>query len=89
MIHTVVLDWPAELLSLNDRDSHWKRGKLTKAWRQHTHAKFADLAAENRPFARARIVVHYRFADNRRRDVGNLQLTSKAITDGVVVMNRL
>lgn len=83
MRHTVTLGWPAELLNLNDRHHHHKRAKLTAAWRQHAHARFADLAAEHGPLGRVRIVVYYRFADNRRRDVGNLQLTTKAICDGI------
>lgn len=84
MRHTVILGWPAELMNLNDRDHYQKKGRLTKAWRQHAHRMFADLAADNEPFARARVVVYYRFPDNRRRDVGNLRPTSKAIVDGIV-----
>lgn len=33
---------------------------------------------------RARIEIWYRFPDNRRREVANLQPTSKAIVDGLV-----
>lgn len=84
MIHTVILDWPAELISLNDRHHHMKRAALTKAWRHHTHAKFADLARKHGTIERARIVVTYRFPTDRRRDVGNLQITTKAICDGIV-----
>lgn len=80
---TIPLDWPAELLSANDRYHHMKVAKIVKAWRTHAYTKAVQLELEM-TYMRARIVVHYRFPTNHRREVSNLQPTSKAIVDGLV-----
>lgn len=83
MSTTIALGWPAELISANDRHHHQQRARLVKAWRWHAYQKAADLEIDE-PYLRARVIVHYRFKDNRRREVSNLQPTSKAILDGLV-----
>lgn len=84
------VDWQKARLSLNDRFATVRmRGgkqvqpekvKRTKWWR----AQAARAARGVAQVDWARIVVSYRFPDNTRRDVGNLQPTSKAIVDGLV-----
>lgn len=79
----ILLEPPAAFINSNHRDHHQTRAKLTKKWR--TAAMEAVLAADDVPCAdRVHITIHYRFPDNRRREVGNLQPTSKALVDGIV-----
>lgn len=83
MTTTITLEPPAAFINLNDRMHHMVKAKLTKAWREAT---YHEIRANVRPdhYTRARITVAYRFPTNRRREVGNLQPTSKAIVDGLV-----
>ncbi|MCW2785213.1 MAG: hypothetical protein JWP74_1730 [Marmoricola sp.] len=74
---------PAKFINANDR-KHWRtEAKTTKTWREAaaTECKRANLPAFDVP---VRIVIAYRFPDNRRRETSNLQPTSKAICDGIV-----
>jgi hypothetical protein len=83
MTTTLTIVPPCAFINMNDRPHHHAKAKLTKAWREAAH--IAAVAVSNRDrYQRAHIVVAYRFPDNRRREVGNLQPTSKAIVDGIV-----
>ena len=73
---------PAGFMNANHRH-HWSRkGRDTKAWRTAAwaHARSENLAPRDR---RARVIVVFHHADRRRRDVGNLAPTAKAIVDGL------
>lgn len=74
--------WKANHLSMNQRLSHHPRNDRTQYWRQHVRA----LAKNQRvgKVGRARVEVWFRFPVNQRREVANLQPTSKAIVDGLV-----
>jgi hypothetical protein len=85
---TITLNPPAPFINLNDRMHHMVKAKLTKAWREAARVAI-DAGFHPDHYTRARIVVAYRFPDNRRREVGNLQPTSKAIVDGLVDANLL
>lgn len=80
---TFTLTPPADFINANDRPHYHAKAKLTKAWRQ---AACVAVRAGFHPyrFELARVVVYYRFPNNRRREVSNLQPTSKAIVDGLV-----
>lgn len=83
MTTTITLEPPAAFINLNDRMHHMVKAKLTKAWRQAAcGAIMSGFHSDH--YTRARITVAYRFPTNRRREVGNLQPTSKAIVDGLV-----
>jgi crossover junction endodeoxyribonuclease RusA len=85
---TFTLVPPAAFINLNDRLHHHVKARLTKAWREA--ARDAILTGFHPDhYTRARIVVAYRFPNNRRREVANLQPTSKAIVDGLVDANLL
>lgn len=75
-------DWQAVRISANDRLHRQAEAKLSKQWRRMA----ADVAStwSGGPLPWARIVVWYRFPDNIRREVANLQPTTKAIVDGLV-----
>lgn len=97
---TFTITPPADFINANDRPHHHAKAKLTKAWREQAalsvpklrpivrpglHGALAVLAGfEPNTFARAHVIVSYRFPNNRRREVSNLQPTSKAIVDGLV-----
>ena len=73
---------PAGFMNANHRP-HWAaRARDTKAWREAAWAcaRIEDLAPRDR---RARVIVVFHHADRRRRDVGNLAPTAKAIVDGL------
>jgi Holliday junction resolvase RusA-like endonuclease len=74
---------PADFINANQRLHHHAKAKLTKAWREAAwlNAKYAE---DYRQYDRAHVVIGYRFPTNHRRDVQNLQPTSKAICDGLV-----
>ena len=76
-------EWADARISANDRRHRQGNAKRTKLWR-----KAGKLAASHAwqgvPLEWARLVVLYRFPDNRRRETSNLQPTSKAIVDGLV-----
>lgn len=74
---------PADFINANDRLHHMAKAKLTRAWREAA-GLVAKYAPDYRQYDRARIEIGYRFPTNRRRDVQNLQPTSKAIVDGLV-----
>lgn len=80
---TIVFAPPADFINANDRPHHMAKAKLTRAWREAA-ALYAKHAEDYRTYDRARVVVSYRFPNNRRREVANLQPTSKAIVDGLV-----
>jgi hypothetical protein len=69
------------LMSLNDRDSRWKRARLTKAWRDAAHV----LARRERipEMDRWTVVLHFAPRVTRDRDLDNLAPTLKACADGV------
>lgn len=83
MTTTLVIDPPAAWINANHRDNHYARAKLTKAWRRAA-AEAVNDGFNPVHYQRAHIVCTYRFPDNRRREVQNLQPTSKAICDGLV-----
>lgn len=85
---TLTITPPAAFINLNDRLHHHAKAKLTKAWRDAARAA-VESGFHPYHYERARIVVAYRFPDNRRREVGNLQPTSKALVDGLVDANLL
>lgn len=71
---------PAMLLTSNQR-LHWaKKGEATAYWRGLGNRAGARVS----PVQRARIVFHFRFPNNVRRDVGNWYPTAKACVDGMV-----
>lgn len=74
--------WPKDHLSLNNYHKlhHHERNRRVQLWRQLG----AKAAGNTPPLERARIEVWYRFPDNRRREVSNLQNLSKALVDGIV-----
>lgn len=73
---------PTIYLNSNDRIHFQVRATRTRAWRETAwvYAKVNRLPR----LEKARIVVTYGFPNRRRRDVGNLYPTSKAIVDGLV-----
>jgi hypothetical protein len=81
--------WAEWRMSMNDRYATVQIGKKqiepeklnrTRFWRARAHS-----AARNTPLVPwARVCVFYRFPTNHRREVANLQPTSKAIIDGLV-----
>lgn len=71
---------PAAFINANKRLHFHTKNDLTQAWR-----KAAKVAADGAPsYGHAHITVTYRFPTNHRREVANLQPTSKAIVDGLV-----
>lgn len=75
---------PADLISANDRLHFRVQARLTKAWRE-AGEKAIDALGTHRPiYSRAHIVIGYRFPTNHRREVANLQPTSKALVDGLI-----
>ncbi|WP_102158723.1 hypothetical protein [Zhihengliuella halotolerans] len=74
--------WEKLRLSMNDREHFHQRSSRTSWWR--TQAMAACRNARLGPLEACRVEVWYRFPDNRRREVANLQKTSKAIVDGLV-----
>ena len=80
---TIVLEPPCDFINANQRLHHHAKAKLTKAWRESITV--ALMSGQSLPYyQRAHIVVSYRFPNNRRREVSNLQPTSKALVDGLV-----
>lgn len=84
MSTTITLTPPAEFINANQRLHHMQRAILTKAWRRAAESAIDRLGTHRPIYKRARIVVAYRFPTNHRREVSNLQPTSKAIVDGLV-----
>jgi hypothetical protein len=78
----IILEPPCDLINANSRLHHHAKAKLTRIWR----AAAREAAHEIGPlrFEHAHIVVTYRFPTNHRREVSNLQPTSKAMVDGLV-----
>ena len=76
---TVTLPYIAPPLTLNQR-LHWAaRSRLTRGLREST-AWLANLPA----LPSVHVVLHYRPADNRRRDPDNIVATLKPCLDGLV-----
>jgi crossover junction endodeoxyribonuclease RusA len=80
---TFTLTPPCAFINANDRMHHAPKAKLTRAWRDLAAATITN-GWHPAHYDRAHITVAIRFADNRRRDVGNLYPTAKAIVDGCV-----
>lgn len=74
---------PAKFINANDRLHYRTKNDRTQAWRAAARAAVESGFNPYR-FDRAHIVVAYRFPNNRRREVANLQPTSKALVDGLV-----
>lgn len=73
---------PCTLINANHRH-HWAaKAKLTRAWREVTAAQYRKSAIP--PMDTAHVTITIGFGDNRRRDIGNLQPTAKAIVDGLI-----
>lgn len=81
---TLIIEPPCDFINANQRLHFQAKAKLTKAWREA--AMIAALAVRDlyETYPRAHVVITYRLADDRRREVSNLQPTSKAILDGIV-----
>lgn len=78
-----VPDPGAGWISANDR-THWAvRSRQVQAWRHMARWK-ARQAGLPRHLARVHVLAVIRPAHRRRRDVGNLAPTVKAIVDGLV-----
>jgi Holliday junction resolvase RusA-like endonuclease len=80
---TVVVTFPppAALISMNGRQHHMAKARLTKSWRgaAFTAASLADVEPQFPSFVR----VTFPVKDNRRRDSDNPAPTTKAIVDGL------
>ncbi|QTF82147.1 RusA-like resolvase [Arthrobacter phage Prairie] len=74
-------DWDKTRLSLNDRLHFRANAERTKFWRELSGIMGRRVRAR---LSRGRVEVVYRFPNNQRREVSNLQSTSKAIVDGLV-----
>lgn len=77
---------PKMLINANQR-LHWRRkAERTKHWREVGH--YAGKSAMRNgllvPMERAHMTVWFAWPDARRRDVGNLAPTVKALLDGLV-----
>lgn len=81
--------WASWRMSMNDRYATVRVGrkeiqpekiKRTQFWRARAHRAAANVPAVEW----ARVCIFYRFPTNHRREVANLQPTSKAIVDGMV-----
>ena len=77
-------EWSELRISSNDRLDKFEKAKRTKAWREEAGRVASREWLFPKPHPFARLVVWYRFPDNTRREVANLQPTSKAIVDGLV-----
>lgn len=75
-------DWQAARISANDRFHRQEVAKRSKRWRATAAEVASTWSAEALPWSR--VVVWYRFPTNARREVANLQPTTKAIVDGLV-----
>ena len=78
----ITLEPPCAFINANDRLHHYAKAERTRGWRKLTAA--LTTTSNARPYDRAHITVTYRFPTNHRREVSNLQPTSKAIVDGLV-----
>lgn len=74
-------DWDATRLSMNDRFHFRTNADRTKFWKELATILARRLRTK---LARGRVEIIYRFPDDQRREVSNLQSTSKAIVDGLV-----
>lgn len=81
---TLELVPPCDFINANGRLHHHAKAKLTKTWRQAAESAVDALGTHRPIYQAAHIVISYRFPTNHRREVSNLQLTSKAIVDGLV-----
>lgn len=71
----------ARLMTANQR-SHWtarsrRTSELRALSRYHASSRLAKVDGK------VRVLVEYRFGDNRHRDAENLAPTSKALVDGI------
>lgn len=75
----------AQLLNANQRLHRMQTANRTRYWRQLTRAVLdAGSHAHGGPWqGRAHVVITFSWPDRRRRDVGNLFPTCKAIVDGI------
>lgn len=82
VIELTPAQWEANVLSANKHLSHHPRNDRVQYWR----ALAKSLARNQRVLTveKVHIEVWYRFPKNARREVANLQPTSKAIVDGLV-----
>lgn len=87
MNEIIPLPFATPPLSLNDRD-HW-RTKARKVSSTRDTARWAIRAARIPTFTTARVLLHYRVPDNRRRDLDNLAATLKPVIDALVDEGRL
>ena len=79
----MVVPQPDEWINANHR-THWAvTGRRVVSWRgaAKLHARRVHLPVG---LGRARVECAFQFTDARRRDVGNLAPTAKAIVDGLV-----
>lgn len=80
---------PRRLISANRRIHHMVRAEVCGYWRKLAHDAAVDAYgwadAGETWHERVRVVLHVRFPDLRRRDVGNLYpYVAKPIVDGLV-----
>lgn len=83
MTTVITLTPPAKFINANHRLHFHAKNELAQAWRTAA-AKAVKAAFTTLYYDRAHITVAYRFPTNHRREVANLQPTSKAIVDGLV-----
>lgn len=74
--------WKAQHLNANQRLHFQARNKKTQWWRALAAVRCRNARIPG--LDRAHIEIWYRFPDNIKREVANLQPTSKAIVDGLV-----
>ncbi|WNN95995.1 RusA-like resolvase [Arthrobacter phage Hirko] len=76
-------EWQETRISANDHSyGHFEKSRRTKLWRKAGKLAAAGWDAEPLPWAR--LVVWYTFPDSIRREVANMQPTTKGIVDGLV-----
>jgi crossover junction endodeoxyribonuclease RusA len=80
---TLTLEPPCDFLNANQRIHHHQKADLTRTWRAAAAAA-VNAGFHPEPYQRAHITITYRLPNDRRREVSNLQPTSKAIVDGLV-----
>lgn len=75
---------PSMLISANKRIHHHQRAKVCRYWRELVTVTL--LAGDRMPyFDRGRVIIHYRYPTNHRREVSNLYpYVAKPIVDALV-----
>ncbi|PRQ11753.1 hypothetical protein C1Y63_04915 [Corynebacterium sp. 13CS0277] len=86
-VYTMPLSWTSPPLSMNHRMHHHQRAGLVREIRHEVATRARALRLPTRvPYAVVQL--HYRPADNRRRDTDNLVATLKPICDALTPPTR-